>query len=323
VVNAATVHPSLFDLPAARFLTLSSNSAIDDWIFDGLGADATAPGGGSVATSAFSLALKWRCDPIVFVGLDLSFTGGEYYVATSSDGNARAVVDDNGVMRVEGWSNGFHAMKATGGPNAAPERRIDLPGWHGGTVPSSFMFAMFHRWFVERMTSVTDTSVYNCTEGGAYIEGMTHVPLAQVAATLATPIDVASVLATAAADLDASRKTRFLGHLTTFARGLRRARKLGKLARHEIARGNTGPRLERIEKALATTLEPLAFASLLAQREVERADDVARHPASERDYLKATASLMTTLETVIEQLEPALARALAKLAPGSHHGTAT
>ena len=323
VVNAATVHPSLFELPAARFLSLSSNSAIDDWIFDGLGANAAVPGGGSVATSAFALALKWRCDPIVFVGLDLSFTGGEYYVATSSDGNARAIVDDNGVMRVEGWSNGFHAMKATGGPNAAPERRIDLPGWHGGTVPSSFMFAMFHRWFVERMTSVTDTSVYNCTEGGAYIEGMVHVPLAQIAPSLAGPIDVARVLATATVALDTERKARFIGHLATFARGLRRARKLGKLARHEISRGNTGPRLERIEKALASTLEPLAFASLLAQREVERADDVARRPASERDYLTASSSLMTTLEAVIEQLEPALTRALAKLAPGSHHGTAS
>ena len=322
VVNAATVHPSLFDLPAPRFLTLSSNSAIDDWIFDGLGANATAAGGGSVATSAFSVALKWRCNPIVFVGLDLSFTGGEYYVGTSSDGNARAVVDDNGVMHVEGWSKGFHAMKATGGPTAASERRIDLPAWHGGTVPSSFMFAMFHRWFVERMTSVTDTNVYNCTEGGAYIDGMVHVPLAEVARKLVEPIDVARVLTESAAELDTARKARFVGHLTAFAHGLRRARKLGKLARTEIARGNTGPRLERIEKALATTLQPLAFASLLAQREVERADDVARRPNSERDYLTATSSLMSTLEAVIEQLEPALTRALAKLDSGRHHGTA-
>lgn len=322
VVNAATVHPSLFELPAAQFLTLSSNSAIDDWIFDGLGANAATPGGGSVATSAFALALKWRCDPIVFVGLDLSFTDGEYYVATSSDGNARAVVDDSGVMRVEGWSTGFRAMKANGGPSAAAERRIDLPGWNGGTVPSSFMFAMFHRWFVERMTSVTDTCVYNCTEGGAFIEGMVHVPLAQVASKLVAPIDVARVLAATAAKLDTERKARFVGHLTTFARGLRRARKLGKLARLEIARGNTGPSLERIEKALASTLQPLAFASLLAQREVERADDVSRRPASERDYLAATVSLMSTLEAVIEQLEPALTQALAKLDPGRQHGTA-
>lgn len=322
VVNAATVHPSLFELPAAQFLTLSSNSAIDDWIFDGLGADATAPGGGSVATSAFSLALKWRCDPIVFVGLDLSFTGGEYYVATSSDGGARAVVDDAGVMRVEGWSKDFHAMKANGGPSAAAERRIDLPGWSGGTVPSSFMFAMFHRWFVDRMKAVTETSVYNCTEGGVFIEGMVHAPLAEVTPKLVAPIDVTAVLAGASARLDAERHAKFVAHLTTFTRGLRRARRLGKAARTEIARGNTGPRLEKIEKALAATLRPLEFASLLAQRAVERADDVARRDMSEQEYLTASVSLMATLDSVIEQLEPALTRALAKLEPGRNHGSA-
>ena len=54
---------------AERFITLSANSAIDNWIFDGIGEDAGAPGGGSVATSTFSLALRWGCDPIVFIGL--------------------------------------------------------------------------------------------------------------------------------------------------------------------------------------------------------------------------------------------------------------
>jgi len=322
VVNAATVHPSLFDLPAARFLTLSANSAIDDWIFDGLGTDALVPGGGSVATSAFSLALKWRCDPIVFVGLDLSFPNGEYYVATSSDGAARATVDANGVMRVEGWSKGFHAMKASGGPSTAAERGVELPGWHGGTVPSSFMFALFHRWFVERMKLVTDATVYNCTEGGSFVDGMVHVPLASVVRTLAGTIDVPAVLAGAAAKVDAERHARLVHHLKTYVSGLRRARKLGTIARKEIARGNTGPRLERIERALATTLRPLSFASLLAQREVERADDIARRPASESDYLAASTALMTTLDTVIDQLEPALARALVRLGPGRHHGSA-
>ena len=107
LVNAATVHPSLFELPAQRVLTLSANCAIDDWIFDGVGEDASVPGGGSVATSAFSLALRWGCDPIVFVGLDLSFPGGEYYVETSVDGAARASVDDDGHLAVKGWSAAF------------------------------------------------------------------------------------------------------------------------------------------------------------------------------------------------------------------------
>jgi hypothetical protein len=107
LVNAVTAHPALFELPARRFLTLSANGAIDDWMFERIGESPVVPGGGSVATSALSLALRWGCDPIVFVGLDLAFADGRYYVATSSDGDARAEVDGDGVVRVAGWSPEF------------------------------------------------------------------------------------------------------------------------------------------------------------------------------------------------------------------------
>ena len=321
-VNAATVHPALFELPAQRFLTLSANCAIDDWIFNGCGEDAMVAGGGSVATSAFSLALRWRCDPIVFVGLDLSFPGGAYYVSTSSDGAARAEVDARGVMRVEGWSSGFHAMKAAGGPAAPTERAVELPGWSGGVVPSSFMFSLFHRWFVGRLRELREASevsgvappaVFNCTEGGAFIDGMTHVPLAEVIARFDREIDVAGELDAAAMTVDAARGSQLVDHLTGFVRGLRRGRRLAAVARKLIKRGTLGTRLANVERGLAATLEPLTIASLLAQREVERAHDVARRAGSEADYLAASASLFDTVLDVIGQLEPALRVALMRL----------
>ncbi|HET9626315.1 MAG TPA: 6-hydroxymethylpterin diphosphokinase MptE-like protein [Kofleriaceae bacterium] len=313
LVNAATVHPALFDLPAQRFLTLSANCAIDDWIFDGVGEDALVPGGGSVATTAFSLALKWRCDPIVFVGLDLSFPGGAYYVATSSDGAARAEVDAHGVMRVEGWSDGFHAMKAAGGPSAARERAIELPGWHGDAVPSSFMFSLFHRWFVEQLRAIDNVTVYNCTEGGAFIDGMVHRPLADVLATFERTLDVAGELDAAAMSVDAQRGARVVEHLAGFVRKLHRSRRLASVARKLIKKGETGRRLANVERSLAQTLSQITFASLLAQREVERAQDVARRPASEGAYVAASANLFDTLLGVIDQLEPALQAALERL----------
>jgi len=322
LVNAATVHPTLFELPARRFLTLSANSAIDDWIFDGLGEAAVIPGGGSVATTAYSLALAWGCDPIVFMGLDLSFPGGVYYVATSSDGAARAEVDARGVMRVAGWSPEFHAMKAAGGPAAASERVVELPGWHGGTVPSSFMFSMFHRWFVERTRSVTGAAVYNCTEGGSWIEGMQHVPLAEVAARLDREVDVAGVLAAAEATAGPERRARLTAHLQGFVHGLVRSRRLAGIARTLIARGKTGARLTRIENALAAAMRPLTVASLLAQREVDRAHDVACRPGAETDFLAASSALLDTLISVIDQLSPVLRASLARLGDGRTHGLA-
>jgi hypothetical protein len=311
LVNAATVHPSLFELPAKRFLTLSANCAIDDWIFDALGEDALVPGGGSVATSAFSLALRWKCDPIIFVGLDLSFPNGQYYVSTSSDGNARANVVD-GVMRVEGWSAGFNAMKTEnqrGG--SSPERAVELPGWHGGTVPSSYMFGLFHRWFVERMKHVGDTRVLNCTEGGAAIAGMEHVPLASVA--LDEDLNVSSTLDKIIHPGDIVRVAMLADHLERYGNGMRRARSLAGRAEKLIDAGEAGATLERVERILAKSLEPLQFVSLLAQRDVDRAHDVARRSGTVDDYLAASRRLLDALSSAIAQLEPATRAAHARL----------
>ena len=319
LVNAATVHPSLFRLGARVHLTCAANSLLDDWIFDGVGEDARLPGGGSVATTAFSLALRWQCDPIVFVGLDLSFPGGSYYVASSVDGAARAVTDERGHIRVDGWSAEFRAMKAHGGPGAATERSIELPGWHGGTVPSSFMFSMFHRWFVEKLRAVKSTRVYNCTEGGAFIAGMEHRALAGVIAEL--PARDAAGEATAAIDaavraVTGARRAALLGHTRRYARGLARVRKLAMRAQR-LAHGTPSAELARAERSLAAALRPLPFVSLLAQRSIERAFDVAHHQATPDRYLAASATLFDALLDVLTVLEPLVAGAAKELAHGA------
>src|SRR6185369_8912191 len=99
VVNGVTVHPALYELPVPRCLTLASNGGLDGWLYRATGCEpVVVAGGGSVATTALTLGLRWKCDPIVMVGLDLSFAGGRYYVDTSVDGRARAVVAADGTM---------------------------------------------------------------------------------------------------------------------------------------------------------------------------------------------------------------------------------
>jgi Protein of unknown function DUF115 len=326
LVNAATAHPSLYELPARRFVTLSANSAIDDWIFDGVNEEASAPGGGSVATSTFSLALRWGCDPIVFVGLDLSFPGGEYYVKSSVDGDTYASVDEDGHLAVNGWSKGFKQMKASGGPAAPRERSIMLPGWHGGEVPSSFMFSMFHRWFVEKMREVNamGVSVYNCTEGGAFIPGMDHRPLAELIATFDERVPTQELLDAAVGEVGFMRSTQLAAHIRTFRRGLKSIRYHAVRARR-MARsgGKEEAKLQKTERALMNALQPFPFVSLLAQREIETAHSVALHSASSDRYLAASANLFDKLVSVLDYLEPLLATASTNLdAIGSDHEAA-
>ena len=254
LINAVTAHPSLFELGAPRCLTVSANSGVDDWMFDAVGEQPIAPGGGSVATTAYSLALRWQCDPIIFVGLDLSFPGGHYYVSTSTDGGARAIVDEHGHVNVAGWSREFRAMKARGGPAAATERAIELPAWCGsGTVPSSFMFSMFHRWFVDRTKSVTGMRVYNCTEGGAYIDGMMHRPLAEVIAALGAPIEAAPILDAAIAAVPPARRTLIAEHVERCASSLANVQRHARraLAFASLPAGRHDAALAKSERALA------------------------------------------------------------------------
>jgi hypothetical protein len=172
------------------------------------------------------------------------------------------------------------------------------------------------------LTGEPSATVYNCTEGGAFIEGMQHRPLAEVLAWFDREIDVAGDLDAAAMTVDAARGGHLVDHLTGFVRGLRRGRRLAAVARKLIARGTIGTRLANVERGLAATLEPLTIASLLAQREVERAHDVARRAGSETDYLAASTSLFDTVLDVIGQLEPALRVALMKLGNQGSRGRA-
>ncbi|HWM86227.1 MAG TPA: 6-hydroxymethylpterin diphosphokinase MptE-like protein [Kofleriaceae bacterium] len=193
MVVTATAHPRLFQTMAPRHMTLREPGPIDSWLIEiasggSPGAsDPTAliPTGGSVAHTALALGLAWGCNPIGFVGLDLSFPGGSYYAEGSRDQDVRAVASADGhSVSLEGWSDAAHR-----GREPVSERLVQLPGWDGHPLPSSFHFSMCQRWFEETARRMAGTvRLYNCSEGGAYIGGMRHIKLSGLASRLPPPI---------------------------------------------------------------------------------------------------------------------------------------
>lgn len=325
LVNGVTVHPALYQMAGPRCLTLASNGGLDAWLYRAPGAEPTVvAGGGSVATTAMSLGLRWKCDPIVMVGLDLSFAGGKYYVDTSVDGKARAVVAPDGTMAVAGWSDGFHQMKAAGGPPAARERLVELPGWDGRPVPSSFMFSMFHRWFVESAARMAgQVRLVNATEGGAFIAGMEHLALADVVAALDGDVDVAGAIDEVIAGLDRDeRRRRVTAWRKTaqvdLARAARLARVATKLSTQETPAAMR--KLGRIEQQLVEVLAEHAFTALPAQRSIEAALDEARRPATVEDYLRASRALFAAAATTCGEVALALKRTDPDRARGETRG---
>ena len=315
-VNAVTVHPKLYQFEGARFLSMAANSMLDQWIFRDLGEDACAVGGGSVATTALSVATRWQCDPVIFVGLDLSFPNGQYYVSTSCDGEARAVVSEDGkTMHVAGWSSGFHAMKAAGGPKAARERLVELPGYHGGTVPSSFMFSMFHRWFENAADTLSGRMrIINCTQGGAYIEGMEHITLQEAADRFLTePIDVDAVMNDTLSSLcPLSRRTVLRRQLANMISATDRCITLAKRCQR-LAIPARERELARAEAQLSESIQSALFLSIVAQDDIETALHSATTSRTVEDALSASKSLFATIVERGEWLRPKLSAAYHEL----------
>ena len=316
VVNAATVHPDLFALGAPHSLSLSANGALDDWLYDLVGERAMVPGGGSVATTAFGLAMRWRCDPIAVVGLDLSFPGGKYYIDTSCDGETRAVISDDGrTLQLKGWSDGFHAMKKGSTSQLRADRLVELPGWHGEPVPTSFMFSVFHRWFEDAMRRASGVAeVWNCTEGGAHIAGMEHAPLARFIERVAgSTVDPMGLVQSAVAGLGrAEREREAAAKLARLRADLQRCRSLARrcmrlAARHAGAPGDT--RLDRAERDLVAALGSLRLLSMMAQAEIGGALIEARDVTSVAEAIERSAALFAEVDRAAAWLEPRVRRA--------------
>lgn len=324
MVSGATVNPDLFEMPAPRHLILGSNAGVDDWLARLLGEQMVVPGGGSVATTAASLAVRWGCDPIVFIGLDLSFSDGRYYAASSCDSQLRVrPLGDGGAYVLEGWSDGVLAMRAKNGQfNSDVEESFDLPGYHGGRVPTSRMFALFHDWFVSMARHVQgQASVINATEGGAYIEGMEHISLADAHARFiadAPDLDVAGLLDRAIAGIDlAARRRDVAAGCTAMLGELRKARRNARRCDQLAARVATDARAERElarhERALGRGLAGVHFLSILGQAAIDRASDRARNTVGCADLLAASRELYATIIATIDRVLPGLEDAIRRL----------
>lgn len=104
-------------------------------------------------TTALDAVLRLGARRLVFVGLDLAFTDN---LAHASGTSNRVATDIGDLTPVKAWS--------------------------GGTVYADSKFILYRTWMERRLKEkdAAEAEVVNATEGGSYIEGMRHIPLAEV-----------------------------------------------------------------------------------------------------------------------------------------------
>lgn len=103
--------------------------------------------GGSVATAGFSFARFLGADPIIMIGVDLSYPNGLAYAAGS-------LHDQRTIKDIEANRELF--------------RVTDLDG---NDVYTTFDYLFYLRWFESVAKDVSDVTLINATEGGALREG--------------------------------------------------------------------------------------------------------------------------------------------------------
>ena len=200
-----------------------------------------------------------------------SFPGGNYYVASSVDGAARAVADERGLVRVEGWSDGFRAMKSRGGPAAPPSARSSFPA--GPAAPcrrascSACSTAGSSRRCGRCVPRGSSTAPRAARSSTACSTGRS--PTLPPAAELGARVETAELVDAAVAAVGATRRESAReSHLAVRARPPARryhATRARRLAHADRGRGE----LAHVERALSAALRPLPFVSLLAQREID------------------------------------------------------
>jgi len=117
--------------------------------------------GGSVATTAFSMARYLGANPIVLIGQDLALTGGKDH------------------------ADGYLYSYSRDSLNKSLESGFDVEAYHGGTVKTTKQFLFYKTWYEHQLATMDQsTMVINATEGGAKIKGALQIGFSDVCAQI-------------------------------------------------------------------------------------------------------------------------------------------
>jgi len=322
LVLSTTVRSNLFQLPAPRKIAFSGSNIVDDWVFRCLNETATLSSGGSVANNALSLAMAWKCDPVIFVGQDLALTDGKFYAATSVDGDmAVQMTADNLRFTTTNYTDGFKSLENVGGEETSKEAQtIEVPGYHGGTVLTTGPFNIYRRWFESAALYFSDSRFWNCTEGGAYIKGMEHIPLAEAINRISQErVDVSAAMDKAWEQTDwDNRRALMKTAATDLNTALHSCLSLARRCMSLVDKARTSPNALRklgiAENELVQSMQPIIFISQVQQRAIREIMTASRESKDLQEMLDLSKKLYRLILNAKNYLEEPLTEALRELA---------
>ncbi len=182
MVNSGIVRES-----AGPVVFTGAYDSLFDWIEESIGERGEILLGGSVAASAFDLACKMGCSPIIFMGQDLCYHPGRSHASLTfyedlRSGQGEECVEDRELEK-DFTEDALESVNITGAKVTVTPKLSNLK-----------------RWF-EFMITKTDSSVINSTEGGMLIEGAENLSMTESVARFAATCEDVRIGAFAAHDV--------------------------------------------------------------------------------------------------------------------------
>jgi hypothetical protein len=166
-VAEGSLHPSVFDRFAGRtFVFEVSGHEPWAWLKPYGIARGRLRAWGSVVTSAFDLALRMGCDPIIFVGLDLAFTKGQTYCRHT----AHEQIWGKWIEAGDTWENVWSFL-------VSQQPRQQMADLHGAPAVTTPYLMAFRNWLVEQIGAAPQPRRFVNATGAGLLYGPRIEPL--------------------------------------------------------------------------------------------------------------------------------------------------
>lgn len=278
-------NPGFFAKKFKNRIVFNANADADRWISQLFQETTGLSSSGSVSLASLHIAKYLKCGPIILVGQDLALSEGKQYSEHCANGETTPVFDADGKTLTFSNISAKHEkiFESTGtASHDTIESVMHLPGYYGGVVRTRRNYHQFHGEFEQfaqqENTGPQARALLNCTEGGAFIHGFAHIPLAQAIEKYVPPGNVgisARIGAICASTNTAARTLHIKNKLQSMKSDLQDAIRLAKQCLHIVSQNqastSSNAKLNQLEKTLVRLMTRIPAMALPNQQHIQQA----------------------------------------------------
>lgn len=169
LIAESSVDKEAIDSFNGRVYFINSIFPLAKYFMEELGNRGDITAGGSVSTAAYDFAIRIGANPIIMVGLDLSFPNYQTHIKGSYH-------EENfftEIYKLDSYDSRIYKVLIAG--NLREEKNI-----YNEKVWTDSRFDMYKNWYEEQCLKYNQIKFYNATEGGIVINGMENINLEEL-----------------------------------------------------------------------------------------------------------------------------------------------